>query len=122
MNCEFNHELLSKYTDRELNSDRISSVESHLAECEGCRVALRSMRRLGGALERLPRENVPDGLILRILADAGREARRSALDSVKLTFSAIFLTAVHGFRIEDDRAELLRRDLPAWVSRWVLFV
>ena len=122
MNCEFDHELLSLYADGALKRERVPDVENHISECEDCRRALEVMQDLGKVLNSLPRESAPQALIERILTEAEDKVRLTAWEAIRRTVSAIWIVAINGFGIEDDREGLLRRELPGWVVRWVLFV
>jgi len=122
MNCGFDRELLSLYADGVLKRDLLLHVETHISECQECRRALEDMRELGKALNSLPREAAPHALVERILAEAKGTVRQTARDAVRQTVSAVWTVAMHGFRIEDEQEELVRRELPEWVVRWVLFV
>ncbi len=122
MNCGFDRELLSLYADGALKRERVLYVETHIFDCEECRQALEVMRHLGKALNSLLREGAPPELIERILAEAEGKERQTAWDAVRWTVSAVWTVAMDGFRIGDDREELLRKESPEWVARWVLFV
>ena len=80
------------------------------------------MRVLGEALHSLPRESAPHTLINRILAEAGDSMPLTAWNTLSLTMTEVWNAAKRGFRIEDEREEMLRRELPEWVTRWVLFI
>ena len=122
MNCELDHELLSMYADGALNRELLSHVETHISKCEVCRRAVEDIRIIGEALGSLPREAASSELIERIIAESERTTRRTAWDSIKCTISAVWTVGMNGFKIEDDRERSLRRELPVWVARWVLFV
>ena len=122
MNCRFDRELLSLYADGALKGERALHVETHISECEECQRELKLLRKLEKVLNSLPRESAPHALIERILAEAEGTVRQTGWTSVKCTVSAIWTTAVQGCRIEDEREGLLRRELPEWVARWVLFI
>jgi len=122
MNCGFDRELLSVYADGALELERVVDVEAHLAECEECRMVLREMRAIGVALTSLPRNAAPRELIERILEEADGKGHQSAWDALRWTVGAVWTTAMDGFKIEDDRQELLRRESPIWIARWVLYV
>ncbi len=122
MNCGFEQELLSMYADGTLKQEFLSRVETHVLECEKCRRSLRDMQEVGNALNSLPRERAPNALIERILTEAEGDTHLTMWDAVRRTTSAMWTTAKDGFTIEDDQEGLLRRELPVWVARWVLFV
>ena len=122
MKCGFDRELLSLYADGALSPERLSHLETHISECEECRRALEIMRDMWNALASLPRERAPDELIGRILSETGAATHRTAWTSVRWTAGSMWTAAIHGFRIEDERAEFLRKELPGWVARWVMFV
>ena len=122
MNCGFDRELLSMYADGVLDRERTISVESHISGCEECRHELEMVRHLGKVLTLLPRESTPHELIERILAEADDNVRSTVWGSIAWTVSAVWTTTRDGFSIDDDREELLRRESPIWVTRWVLFV
>ena len=122
MNCEFDQKILSMYADGALNRELLSHVETHISGCEACRREVEDIRVIGKALGSLPREAASSELIGRIIAESEITTRRTAWDTIKRTISAVWTVGMNGFQIEDDREKSLRRELPGWVARWVLFV
>src|SRR5437870_779508 len=108
MNCGFDNELLSMYADHALKRVDALQVETHISECEECRDALEEIQEIGKSIHFLPRENAPHSLIERIIAEAGGKVNRTAWNAVKWSLIAVWTVAMNGFRIEDDREELLR--------------
>src|SRR5437899_11923135 len=121
MKCEFDRELLSMYGDGALDLNRTLRVREHLSECEDCRTELRVYRELGSALCSIPRERAPEQLIARILANENIHGSTTGLGAFKLTAGAICSAGIHGFEIGEERERMLRRELPGWITRWVLF-
>ena len=122
MNCGFDGEELSMYADGVLDRQRTIDVESHISGCPECRDALELMRNLGKVFSSLPRERAPRELIELILAEAEGTVRKTVWHSITWTIGAVWATTRDGFSIDDDREELLRRESPIWLARWVLFV
>jgi len=122
MNCTFDRGLLSLYADGALDHERVQEVAIHLSGCEECRRALEVVWGIGKALSTLPRERAPHGLIDRIVAKAEGTVRRTAWNSVSRSVGAVWTTAMNGFQIEDEKENVLQKELPGWVARWVLFV
>jgi anti-sigma factor RsiW len=122
MNCGFDRQLLSMYADGALELERVLNVERHTSDCGECRRILGEMTRIGKALQSVPRENAPGELVERILIRAGAKTRRTTWDATWWTLGAIWTVAMDGFAIGEDLEELLRRESPEWVARWVLFV
>lgn len=122
MNCRFDRQVVSLYADGRLTQEQVADVETHISECEECQQELEVIREMGKALNSLPRESAPRALIERIIAEAEVTAYRTTWDTVMKTVSTVWTVAKNGFRIEDDREGLLRREVPEWVARWVLFV
>jgi hypothetical protein len=81
--------------------------------------AIQDLRKAFGVL---PREEAPVELIERILIELETQESEAVWKSVKATFGAVWKVAMHGFRVEDNWAEPMRKELPGWVARWVLFV
>lgn len=119
MNCEFDRELLSLYADGALKSGLLLSVEDHISGCADCRRELEEIRMIGTTLSNIPREAAPLELIDRILREHSDEP---AWVTLGRSISAVWKTAMQGFRIEAEREARLRRELPEWVARWVLFI
>ena len=123
MQCGFEKKLLSMYIDCTLDRRTRRRAEEHLAECKECRSELEDFRALGEALQCITREPAPPELVRRILSspttDIYRPERRNTFS---LTAGAVYSAAVNGFNIESTKEPYLRRELPGWVARWVLFV
>jgi len=122
MSCGFDHELVSVYADGELRQDRVLFVRAHISGCDECSSMLQEMRQIEITLHSLPRTRAPYELVERIVMRAGPILQRSAWDSVKWTLGAVWRVAMHGFAIDHNLEESLRRESPPWVARWVLFV
>jgi len=122
MNCGFDPELLSMHVDGALKGEDRLRVERHIGGCEECRQVVEEMRRLGEVLHSLPREGAPKGLIERIIAEAESGVQRSGWEVAMSSVRAIWTVTIAGFEIEDERADRIRREVPEWVARWVMFV
>jgi len=77
MDCEYIKENLPAFIDGELEEDAIVRVESHLAECEGCRSELEDLRRTARMIEdflepRAMDESVADGVMANIASQERR--------------------------------------------------
>jgi predicted anti-sigma-YlaC factor YlaD len=51
MKCKEARKVLSRYLDRELAPPKTSSLETHLADCIGCRTELETQRRVWALLD-----------------------------------------------------------------------
>ena len=71
--CQELVELVTDYLEDALDEERRVRVESHLAECEGCRAYLEQMRATIAATGRLREADVPDESVAP-LTQAFREA------------------------------------------------
>lgn len=122
MRCDFDQVLVCMYADGELTPNRAVEVEQHIHTCQECRRMATAIQDLRKAFGVLPREEAPVELIERILIELETQESEAVWKSVKATFGAVWKVAMHGFRVEDNWAEPMRKELPGWVSRWVLFV
>lgn len=122
MHCEFDRTLVSLYADRALRRELCSHVEDHLRGCAECRQTFEFIQELGIVLSSLPKERSPEKLIQHIIADVSDTTHHPVWITVYWTFTAVLTMVTHGFRIEDDQECVLRRELPMWIMRWVLFV
>ena len=121
MDCKFDQELLSVYVDGVLEPKRESSVRGHLSECEDCGKEVAFFREIGSAIDSSPREGAPVQLIARILASEGIHVSTTGWDTFKLTAGTVCSAGMDGFKIGEEKERMLRRDLPGWITRWVLF-
>ena len=74
--AHLDRDILSAYLDRELPAREAARVESHLANCPGCRADLDGLARVVGALARIERAAPPSAL-------AQHVARRVALERAR---------------------------------------
>jgi anti-sigma factor RsiW len=65
--CDTCQELLPEFLEGALDADAAADVAAHLADCAACRAELRFVRGLTAAARRLPRPEVSDRVILRML-------------------------------------------------------
>jgi anti-sigma factor RsiW len=80
MRCKDVTTRLDAYVVGEIPSALAAEVESHLASCESCRLALDRLRRLAAVLGQTPMPPVPAGFALKVMAEARtRAARRPAV-------------------------------------------
>jgi len=80
MRCREVTTRLDAYVGGELPSALAAEVESHLASCESCRLALDRLRRLAAVLGQTLMLPVPAGFALKVMAEARtRAARRPAV-------------------------------------------
>ncbi len=110
------------YADGALSAERVSIIESHVNGCEECRRELDETRNIGELFSFLPRVDAPQWLKERIVAEARAPLHLSTLDIIWLSIREISVAFTQGFSIEVGREESLRRELPEWIARWVLFV
>jgi predicted anti-sigma-YlaC factor YlaD len=122
MNCRFDRELVSMYADGELRRDRVVYVETHISGCDECGTIVHEMRHIGNALSALTRSRAPHELVERIVIGAGPTVRHPVWSAAKWTAGAVLRVAMRGFAVDDELEEVLRRESPPWVARWVLFV
>lgn len=81
---ESQREMLSELLDGELDPTQRESLESHLGECERCRLELAALRRTRALLRALPQPTLPRSFTLpvevpanvRSIADAPARSRR----------------------------------------------
>ena len=122
MDCGFDRGLISSYADRAAEGEALRSVQEHLPLCESCTMMLAEIRALGTALGGMQRENASTELIDSILSQTeSRAQERSGMTVLKLP-GAVWRTVVDGLEIDDERREALRRELPEWAARWVMFI
>lgn len=79
MECSRVLEKLSCFVDGVLDEHTLEMVESHLAECEGCRRELASLRALVRAAASIPEAHPPSGLKQQVrlaVRDSKQHARR----------------------------------------------
>ncbi len=110
-------ELLSSYVDGELDAAERSSIERHLAGCEGCRAILTDLRIISRAVDRdddVP--DVPAGLAKeisrRIARDAAGTRPRSWIGSrpwVLAAAASVMLVAVVSVLLRSELATLPAR-------------
>ncbi len=122
MKCDFDQELVRLYADGVLKGGNVRHIEEHVSQCEQCRQELTSIHTIGRVISALPRERASDELISSILARVEVGGHGSIWDTVGETARIMWSVAMNGFKIEDNREGPLRRRLPEWVVRWVLFV
>jgi hypothetical protein len=70
-------DLLAGHVDGSLTAEERAIVEAHLATCETCREELELARGAVRALDELPDEPVPVGVMNPVTAEIGRQRRRS---------------------------------------------
>ncbi len=112
--------LLSSYIDGQVSASEAARVEGHLAQCEGCRVELESLRATVGLLSGLPELAVPRSFALtQVPASAPSELpRRLALTTrfatsvAALLFVALVLGDVLGVVTQGGESVSVQ-DIPA---------
>jgi len=78
MNCEGKlMDCLSDYLDGELDADRCSQIEAHMADCECCREFVESLKASLEAVHRLDRVEAPDDTCREALARLMQQCRGS---------------------------------------------
>ena len=78
MNCEGKlMDCLSDYLDGELDADRCSQIEAHMAECACCREFVASMKASLDAVHRLDRVDAPKDACREALARLMKQCRES---------------------------------------------
>jgi anti-sigma factor ChrR (cupin superfamily) len=122
MHCGFDQKMLTLYADGELERGRVHDVAFHLMYCEECRRELKFVWTLGEAVRTLPHERAPQPLLDRVMSAYALKARRSWGKGTRTTVGAVISVALRGCRIDEERESDLRRELPAWVARWVMYV
>lgn len=76
MDCAEIRPYLEPYADGELGVDAVVAMDSHLAECAGCREQVARQRRFRELLRRQPQETAAPELRARVAGAVRREARR----------------------------------------------
>ena len=79
MTRDFPDELLSAFLDDELAPADREQVEKHLAASEADRLLVAELQRLRGEVAALPKVEVSDGFIDRVLAGALERAEQSGM-------------------------------------------
>src|SRR5258707_3947678 len=121
MDCKFDQELLSMFVDGALEPRRESRVRRHLSECEDCGREVASFREIGSAINSSPREGAPEQLVERILANESLHVSTTGWGALKLAAGTVCSSGIRGFEIGEEQQRMLRRELPGWITRWVLF-
>ena len=80
MRCRKIHSYLNAYADGELPEKQRGMVKAHLVACEACQKKLEEICSLDGLLRgSLPVPPVPDGFFARIMGEARRRKRATAV-------------------------------------------
>lgn len=66
MDCQEIFDSLSEYIDEELALKTCREIETHLADCENCRVVVNTLRRTVTLYHSIPAESVPGDVRLRL--------------------------------------------------------
>jgi hypothetical protein len=83
---------------------------------------LNEIQTFGTALGAVPRLRASDGLIQRILLQSKSGAGKRRRGSGRRILVEILKTVADGLKIDAEREESLRRELPEWVARWVMYI
>jgi len=78
MRCKHVRGKLDAYQSNELPPQVRGQIDEHLESCEGCRQALRRLRKLKGVLEAAPGAPLPAGFAERVLQKARRRQPAAA--------------------------------------------
>ncbi|HTK80892.1 MAG TPA: hypothetical protein VL633_01230 [Bacteroidota bacterium] len=122
MNCEFDKSFISLHADGITAGNELQLTQRHLAVCEECREVLNEIQTFGTALGAVPRLRASDGLIQRILLQSKSGAGKRRRGSGRRILVEILKTVADGLKIDAEREESLRRELPEWVARWVMYI
>ena len=86
MKCNHVHARLNAYADGELSRLQSRRIDRHLEGCSSCQVHLAGLRKVNRILREIPMLPVPEGLALRVVAEAARRPpgveRLSLIDHV----------------------------------------
>lgn len=117
--CHFHQKKLSAFLDGELPPKKWSALAAHLAECASCRKALAAMKELGPILERLDTSPPPDGLVVRIMAEARRKESEKGLRHFRPRWLPAFSDRLWAFKALGTAAILvLMLFFGAFLSTW----
>lgn len=122
MRCQISPEELSRYSDGSLVPERSRRLEIHISGCGECRRTVWEFRRMADAIRAIPFEHISPAFTARILTQTDRPVHATLWGAAGRTLGAIVMTAICGFRVDQERENALRHELPGWVSRWVMFV
>lgn len=122
MNCEFDESLISLHADGNTAGSELQLTQRHLVACDKCRVVLDEIQTLGTALSAIPRLRASEQLIQRILLRSKPGAGKRRRGNGRRILAEILKTVANGLKIDAEREESLRRELPEWVARWVLYI
>lgn len=90
MNCQFSHNRLSAYLDRELTGDQMIAVRTHVEQCNECQRELEALRSVKHGLRDLPTLEPRETLA----ADILRMARQDRAHSAPVPFGVMVATSV----------------------------
>lgn len=90
---------LQEYTDRLLDERRLREIEIHLEDCQQCRAALESFRRLESFIKKIPLDEVSKNFTRRVMEAVGVRdswsfARQLFLNLLPLAFIALTVLIV----------------------------
>src|SRR5688500_13011767 len=100
--CEAYAEALSDLADGEIAGVEAARVEAHVAECSSCRVELKLLRGVVMSLTRVPEEEVPTVLAMRVM---DRVRQPSLVDRIIAVLAAPFSPS--GLRVSLSAAALV---------------
>lgn len=66
MDCKEIFENLSEYIDEELKDAACKEIETHLSDCDNCRVVVNTLRRTVTLYHEIPVETMPGDVRLRL--------------------------------------------------------
>lgn len=90
MNCQFSHNRLSAYLDRELTGDQMIAVRTHVDQCDECLRELAALRSIKHGLRDLPMVEPRETLA----ADILRMTRQQRAQSAPVPFGVMVATSV----------------------------